>query len=51
MLLNQVERELIETCEEKYEFKWTKSLTPHGSHHDNFTIMQDAELPLKEIRT
>ncbi|MCT1227779.1 site-specific integrase [Lactococcus lactis] len=49
MLLNRVEKELLKTCEEKYGFKWTKHLTPHGFRHDNSTMMQDAGLPLKEV--
>ncbi|MFU2181771.1 tyrosine-type recombinase/integrase [Streptococcus pluranimalium] len=50
-VLGRVEEELIETCEEKFGFKWTKHVTPHSFRHMHITYLQSAgmELAVKDI--
>ncbi|WP_236560007.1 tyrosine-type recombinase/integrase [Streptococcus halichoeri] len=46
-----MEEELIETCEEKFGFKWTKHVTPHSFRHMHITYLQSAgmELAMRDI--
>ncbi|MDY4761619.1 tyrosine-type recombinase/integrase [Streptococcus thoraltensis] len=50
-VLARVEQELVETCEEKYGFKWTKHVTPHSFRHMHITYLQSegTDLAMRDI--
>lgn len=50
-VLARVESELIQNCEERYGFKWTKHVTPHSFRHMHITYLQSEgmSVAIKEI--
>lgn len=50
-VLARVEKELVETCEERYGFKWKKHITPHSFRHMHITYLQsgDSGVTIREV--